>query len=288
MQSAPRMKRRVQVAEDDERRDILRELVSCFNEAIDEDLEEMLKRHCAVDCHYVERYFDSIPHLPIFRSIQGLEHLSAYLKILFLAMPDVLLFIRGQRLNVRIDGTAYIVGRLYLKGTYLFRLLTEQGSNDYKRVKSIRLSNLFIMAENDGDMDVENENEEEEEPASFHQEELSETVGLPSLETVTSTPESSTDISDLITRAGNGVDVKSCCNYRRCRNLWEPVRVHPRKVLIATPQTTFRIDEKKRRPSLLDIDITIVLHLNRQDKVHRVECSNTARVREYIDPDTVV
>lgn len=114
MHSQARMKRRVQVAAEDERREMLRELVTCFNETIGEDLGAILKKHCATNCHYVERYFDSIPHLPIFREVQGLEQISAYLKTLFLVMPDVLLFLRGQRLNVRIDGTAYIVGRLYM------------------------------------------------------------------------------------------------------------------------------------------------------------------------------
>lgn len=137
------------------------------------------------------------------------------------------------------------------------------------------------MTEDENNMEIEDDEEED-------QEELFETVvGAQALETIVSTAELSADISDLMTRTiENGGDVKSS-NYRRCRNLWEPVRVHPRKVLIATPQTTFRVDEKKRRPTLLDIDVTIVLHLNRQDKIHRVECSNTARVREYIDPDTV-
>lgn len=118
----PAKRRRLSVEHDDERKDYLSVVVATLNSNDEQAIEQLVFRLCTTDCVYMERYFEWLPVLPVYREMLGPHQIFNYLVTVYQCIPDALLKFIGSKLYERTDGTSYLIGRLKFSGIGFYNL----------------------------------------------------------------------------------------------------------------------------------------------------------------------
>jgi hypothetical protein len=132
-----RKRKRQPIPENDPRKYYIDNIMNAFNSGDINQIRTVFMNQNTSDCLFIQRYSAEIPDVPAHREFHGVELMIQYLEQLLEAIPDGLLVVTGRQLNIRVDGSSYLVARVNMSGLWLLQVLF---SKVYTRTRNLLAS----------------------------------------------------------------------------------------------------------------------------------------------------